>query len=153
MLPISAALTFILSGKKRPPRRRLEPRLPRGGSRAGRSVTPAPPAHSHGPHWERRSIAGPRPSHPRPHPPGAPRDRARGRSTRGRRAHVAALLCVGTAASSPPFGPRRFAAGGWGAGLAALAAEAPERCGCAVARAFLEGRERSRRPPGWRAEH
>lgn len=152
MLPISAALTFILSGKKRPPRRRLEPRLPRGGSRAGRSVTPAPPAHSHGPHWERRSITGPRPSHPRPHPPGAPETERAG-GPLGAAAHTWQLFCAsGQRLVPPPFGPRRFAAGGWGAGLAALAAEAPERCGCAVARAFLEGRERSR-PPGWRAEH
>lgn len=56
MLPISVGLPLILSGKKRPQRRRLEPEpaRPRGGSApagfAGRAVVdPALPAHSQGP--------------------------------------------------------------------------------------------------------
>lgn len=56
MLPISVGLPLILSGKKRPQRRRLEPEpaRPRGGSApagfAGRAVAdPALPAHSQGP--------------------------------------------------------------------------------------------------------
>lgn len=56
MLPISVGSPLILSGKKRPQRRRLEPESarPRGGSAAagfaGRAVVdPALPAHSQGP--------------------------------------------------------------------------------------------------------
>lgn len=53
MLPISVGLPLILSGKKRPKRRRLESARPRGGSApagfAGRAVVdPAIPAHSWG---------------------------------------------------------------------------------------------------------
>lgn len=141
MLPISAALTFILSGKKRPPRRRLEPRLPRGGSRAGRSVTPAPPAHSHGPHWERRSITGPRPSHPRPHPPGAPETERAG-GPLGAAAHTWQLFCASGQRLVPPplWSPQ---VRGWGLG------SRPGGSGCGSARAvWLRCRPRIPRGAG-----
>lgn len=112
MLPISAGLTFILSGKKRPPRRRLEPRLGSRDSRAGRSVTPAPPAHSHGRQWE-RGVAGPWLSRPWLHPQGAPKPRAGG----PRRAvtHSWQLCASGQRlVLHTHFGPQRLVAGGWG---------------------------------------
>lgn len=113
MLPISAGLTFILSRKKRPPRRRLEPRLGRRDSRAGRSVTPAPPAHSQGPQWE-RGVAEPRLWRPWLHPQGAPKPRVGG--PRRAATHTWQLWASGQPPASPPhpFGPQRLVAGGWG---------------------------------------
>lgn len=70
-----------------------------------------------------------------------PRDRARGRSTRGRRAHVAALLCVGTAASPPPLWSPQVR--GWGLG------SRPGGSGCGSARAvWLRCRPRIPRGAG-----
>lgn len=73
---------------------------------------------------------------------------ARGRSTKGSHAHVAAL-CVRTAASPPHtlWSPK---ARGWGLREQAWAAEAPKwwlRC-----RPRIPGGV-GREPPGWRAEH
>lgn len=76
---------------------------------------------------------------------------ARGRSTKGSHAHVAAP-CVRTAASPPHtlWSPKARGWGVGGAGLAAPAAEAPKwwlRC-----RPRIPGGV-GREPPGWRAEH